>query len=77
MPARNGFKSIYARQSIRIYPVQFFAEDERSGFNWDFSVFNDNALEPFTPKIATPVMPFIVVSGKADLYFPDKFRKIG
>jgi len=35
-PARKGFKSIYAM--MRVYPVQFFAEDERSGFNWGFNI---------------------------------------
>jgi hypothetical protein len=52
---------MYARQFIRVYPVQFFAEDERSGFNWGFSFIDDNAFEPVSPKIAPSVMPFVIV----------------
>jgi hypothetical protein len=43
---------------MRVYPVQFFAEDERSGFNWAFSLFNDDTLEPVFPEITASVMPF-------------------
>ncbi len=68
---------MYARQLIRVYPVQFFAEDERSGFNWGFPVFNDHTLKPVAQKITAPVVAFIVISGKAHLYFTDKLGEIG
>jgi len=33
------------------------------------SFINDENFKPIVPKIATPVMPFVVKSGKADIAF--------
>ena len=44
--------------------------------NPGLSFINDDTLEPASPKIASPVMPSVVIPGKADLYFANKFRKV-
>ena len=54
-------------QGIQIYVGQTVYEG--------LSFINDNTFEPVAPKIATSVMPFVVVPGKAYLYFTNKFRK--
>jgi hypothetical protein len=40
------------------------------------SFINDDTFESVAPKITPPVMPFVVVPGKADFYFTDKIGKI-
>jgi hypothetical protein len=41
---------------IKVYPVQFFVEDERSGFNWGLPLFNNHAFKPVSPEIAAPIV---------------------
>jgi hypothetical protein len=43
--------------------------------NQGLSFINDDTLEPVAPEIAPPVMLFVVIPGKADLYFTNKFGK--
>ncbi len=66
---------MYARQFIRVYPVQFFAEDERSGFNWGLSFINNHAFKSVSPEIAPAVMTSVIIPCKANLNFPHKFGK--
>jgi hypothetical protein len=54
-------------QGVEIYVGQTIYES--------LSFINDDTFEPISPKIASPVMSFVVISGKADLNFTEKLRK--
>ena len=53
-------------QGVKIYVGQTVYEG--------LSFINDDTFEAIAPKIASPIMSFVVISGKADFYFTDKFR---
>jgi len=68
---------MYARQLIKVYPVQFFPENERRGFNWGFPLFYDYAFESVTPEVALAVVTPVVKTRKSNLNFTHKLRKVG